>query len=107
MRHSPVGSVECKFHAAPCEIDRRCKHKSPLRKVPSSPEESQAVPTQPFGNNRIDVCYFQSKHPFVDSEAARQNIHEREDAPLVDQDYASLPHRGVELFLIGQELLAT
>jgi len=50
-------------------------------------------------------CIFKPR--FVDSEAVRQSIHEREDAYRDAQDYADLPQRGVLPFLTLQESFAT
>ena len=62
---------------------------------------------QAFDNSERAAYYIPSTHPLVDSEAARQSIHEREDAYPVAQGYADLLPRGVLLFLIWLESFAT
>jgi hypothetical protein len=72
-----------------------------LRTRPASAE------AEAFDSNERVGYYILSKRPFVDSEAVRQSIHEREGAYPVAQDYADLLGRGVLLFLTWQETFAT
>ena len=62
---------------------------------------------QALDHSERAAYYIPSMHPFVDSEAVRQSIHEREDVYPVAQDYADLLPRGVLLFVIWKESCAT
>ena len=60
-----------------------------------------------FDNDDRVVYCIPSKPQFVESEAVRQNIHEREDAYPNVQDYADLRGPGALLFLAWQGSFAT
>jgi hypothetical protein len=72
------------------------------KKVVPSPEKSPAAGEQALDNGYSAAYCIPSKHRFVDFEAVRQSIREREDAYLGTQDYADLRERGVSLFLTWQ-----
>jgi hypothetical protein len=72
--------VEYTRHATLRDIDRNCSRKLLPGKVAPSPRGYLVTVVPAFDNDyRVDDG-IPSKHPFVDSAAVRQNIHEREDA---------------------------
>ena len=61
---------------------------------------------QAFDNDDRAAYYIPSTHPFVDSEAVRQRIHEREDEYRDTQDYEDPLPQEVLLILIEQKPFA-
>jgi len=59
-----------------------------------------------FDSNERAAYYIPSRHPFVDSGAVRQSIHEREDVYPVARDYADLLLRAALPFLTWLEMFA-
>ena len=99
-RHFLSESGEGKLHSVLRDTDPHCSRRLQLGKAAPSPQNYLAAAAQAFDNNgRVAYCIL-STHPFVDSGAVRQSIHELEDAYRDAQDRADLPRRGVLLFLI-------